>query len=474
MSVDEQNMATSDPATEDLIGIFEDALRRHWRTIFRWTAALTLLVAGAGAIRFWTQPSAWTSSIRFQATFAGAQLGQYPNGLPFVRTDFIAPSVLDAAFDQNHVERYCARDDFRRGFHLDTTATSPPQFDLTFAPLGTCSRVPKSIANEAVAAVLPTWASDAKSKRGAFEPPVPMPTSAGFDAAADSRDLSTKIARVHSAFVQAFSDVRDVEKMPKADAVRYGPGRTTLRDVEARLQGVLSERLPAALSSAGPIVPEAIRAKKDFEKEALTNLQEAREQAQIYASALREYSAALPRPAEAADSGGQPGVERPTLQPDQAVLDRIIQLSAPYQTYRQALTQGYIDQSIAALAFQKQVDRYRSPADGVGADAAGSRRRLDEALQLLIAEGRASMNEVGALYNELRRVTLDDSLPMYFIDRDAAVEIARAFAARQFVILVMATFIVVSFVALLACAARDRLFGRSTSDAKPMAGGRAS
>lgn len=472
--MDERMTAASDPATDDLVVIFEDALRKHWRTIFRWTAALTLLVAAAGAIRFWTQPSAWTSSMRFQAVFAGAQLGRYPNGLPFVRTDVISPAVLDVLFDQNHVERYCTRDDFRRGFKLDTVATSPPQFDLTFVPLGTCAGLPKAIAKETVAGVLPAWANEAKSKRGVFEPIVPMPTSASFDAAADSRDLYTKISRVHSAFVQAFSDVRDVESLPGANLVRYGPRKTSLHDVDVRLGGVVDERLGDALTSDGSIAPDAVRSARKFNEEALANMREARERAQIYVSALREYSGGPLRTIGSPEAKGETGIQAFALQPDQPFIDRIIELSAPNQAYRQALTQAYVDELSKALAFQKQADHYRNLASGVSADSADSRRRLEEALQLLIAEGRSSMDEVTGLYNELKRVTLDNSLPMYFIDRSSEVEVERPFAARQYAILVMATFIGVSFLTLLACVARDRLFGQTPANVKPMTGGRAS
>ena len=91
----------------------------HRRLLVVTTLAMTALAVLLSAVHYWWQPVRWTASLEFRPTFEGAELGKYPNGLPFAPSDIIDPSVLDQVFDTNQIQDFCARNDFRSTFFLE-------------------------------------------------------------------------------------------------------------------------------------------------------------------------------------------------------------------------------------------------------------------------------------------------------------------------------------------------------------------
>src|SRR5712692_7332907 len=63
-----------------------DVLRQLWdrrRLLVVTTLTMTVLAVLVSAVHYWLQPVRWTASLEFRPTFKGAELGQYPNALPF-------------------------------------------------------------------------------------------------------------------------------------------------------------------------------------------------------------------------------------------------------------------------------------------------------------------------------------------------------------------------------------------------------
>jgi len=182
-------------------------LKRHGRSALLVAVAAAGVAGGVGLFRFWIQPLRVVSTLGFRPVFAGADQGQYPNGLPFAASDVVARSILDVVFATNKVSDFCDREAFGSGFFVDLKSDESalldsefqsrlaepkltvvdreriqaeyqarrhslsPHFQLTFVRPAACKGIPDVVVSKAMNDALLIWADESDVKRGVMRHP---------------------------------------------------------------------------------------------------------------------------------------------------------------------------------------------------------------------------------------------------------------------------------------------------------------
>src|SRR6187401_1828107 len=97
----------SEPNDEVSISDFFRPLLRYRRFIWHGSLAITAAAMVATSAYYVLQPTRWIASVGFRPLFAGVELSQYPNKLPFSPNDVIDATVVDQVFEKNKNQEFC-------------------------------------------------------------------------------------------------------------------------------------------------------------------------------------------------------------------------------------------------------------------------------------------------------------------------------------------------------------------------------
>ena len=215
----DRDTLSEEEKSELSIGRLLVPLWRHRRALVSVTLTITALAILLSAVHYLTQPVRWTAFLEFRPTFEGAEIGKYPNKLPFAPSDVTDPSVLDQVFEKNKIQEFCSLNDFRSAFFVEQRspelqlidfdyqsrladprltavdrqrlqdeyrarrAGAPTQYGLTFVRPAACKAMPAPIALKVLDEVLLTWATDSEFRRGVLKERVRVLTPAVLDVA---------------------------------------------------------------------------------------------------------------------------------------------------------------------------------------------------------------------------------------------------------------------------------------------------
>lgn len=459
------------------------------------TVVTTLVVAAAAAAYLlWLQPVRRSSVLEFRPMFTGAADGKYPNDLPFATTDITDATNLDLVYDRNAIQQFCARDLFRGAFFVDERSDEasflqleyqtrladprlttvdrqaivaeyeakrdglPVQYRLTFVKPPQCSGLPDVVVAKAMTDLLATWATESEQKRGVLNLRIDVPTPAMLDV--DGELDTAPVVRadlVRSAILRIVANVEKLEQTPGAHLIRVGPDGLGLTEVRNKLTDLVHSRLE----------PLAIAARTSASAEWAKNMVAAAERDQhagtaraaSYQSALRDYSTTVtgqptgsaPPPRTPAKTSEEAGLSPQVF----AFMQRMTDLSAPNQKFRQELTRSMLDATADAIAAEQRASYYRGLLTPGGATV--SEAEFNRQLNAIVKEGKALTQRVDDLYAEFSRVALRPEAGMYRTVTPVTNEVSRPFSTRQALFIVLAAF----FASLIAVVAyvlvRDRL-----------------
>ena len=485
-------MPTREPpenADEVSLGDFVRPLILYRRLLLLATLAATVLVAIGVGTYYVMQPTRWIASIGFRPTFAGIELGQYPNKLPFSPGDLIDATILDQVFDRNHIEDFCKREEFRASVAVDETSpelqlldldylgrlsdarltavdrqrlqeeylgrrqTVPHQYRLMFIKSRDCGRIPQTVVSKALNDVLQIWANDSETKRGVLKARVPVLTPEIFNivGSANGQSLLVHVDLVRSQFTRLIANIQEVEKLPGADLVRRGENRPSLAEVRARLEDLAQAELdPLAAVAGRGLGQESIR----WAEQALAVARERNEAAQAradaYRDALREYSGIAPPPSAGIvqEPRSQPDVRPMTTQIDQTFIDKIVELSAANTKFRQEITREMVDASVEGISSATAVRHYEQllAALKTGSNVSLTPAEVTAHLTALIEEGKRLARDFDELYDEYSRVTLRPSGLMYRVEQPVSTAIVRSFSLQAAAVIIVVTLVLTPIV----------------------------
>lgn len=483
-----------------LVGLLK-TLGDYRRVLVVTTLSVTALAVVICTLHYWRQPVRWTASLEFRPTFEGAEVGKYPNALPFAVSDIIDPSVLDLVFDTNKIQDFCSRNDFRSAFFVERRspelqlidsdyqsrltdpkltpvdrqrimdeyqarrASAPLQYGLTLIRPAACRTLPTAVAVKVLDDVLQTWANQSETKRGVLKQRVKVLTPNILDIGSAGK---------HAPFVRAnlvwtnidriIRNIAEVQALPGAELVRFGEQRVSLAEVRARMEDLQQAHLEALMTSVGAERDrDSVRWVENALAAATSQQQVAQDRARANLDALREYSGVAPPPSPARDDGRRPqgttDVQSLTPQIDRTFIDRLLEMSQDNTTFRQELTRAMVKASLEAVEYESVVTHYQQLLAALKSGSTGSSTaELSSRLAEMVAEGKELTRQFGGLYDEWSRAAFRAGPVMYQTERPTTVEVARAYAPTSYVMIIAMVFLVSLAVAILVTLVRTKLW----------------
>ena len=473
----------------------------HRRLLVVTTLAMTALAVLLSAVHYWWQPVRWTASLEFRPTFEGADLGKYPNKLPFAPSDIIDASVLDQVFDTNKIQDFCARNDFRSAFFVEQRsselqlidsdyqsrladtkltpvdrqrlldeyharrASAPVQYGVTFIRPVACRTLPAAVATKMLDDVLLTWANDSETKRGVLKQRVRVLTPNVLDVATiGKQSLFVRANLVWTNIDRVIRNIVEVEALPGAELVRFGEQRVSLAEVRARMEDLQHAHLESLMTSVGAERDrDSVRWVEDALATATSEQQVAQNRARANLDALREYSGVVPQPnpqrGESQRPQGGADVQSLTPQIDRTFIDRILEMSAPNTMFRQELTRDMVRASLDAVEYESVVNHYKQLLAALKSGYSGSSAaELDSRLSEIVTEGKDLTRQFDGLYDEWSRVAFRAGPAMYHTERPGAVEVVRAFTLASYATVIALVFLITLTLAVLGVLVRTGLW----------------
>jgi hypothetical protein len=452
----------------------------HWRTIWQGAlAAGAVTMLGAG-LYFWWQPSRLTATIGFAPVFGEASKGTYPNGLPFASTDVIDPAILDQVYDKGHLQDLCPREDFEAGFVVEESSPAlefldleymtkladarlttidrtrlqteyqdrrlaiPIRYSLTFVRAPSCSRLSGSALAQALESILPTWAHDADVRRGVLKvrADVVRPDVFNFGTKGD-QSLIMRADLVRNAFSRVLRDIADVEAIPGAALIRLDGDRPTFISVRSRLSDLQKMTLDPLIAGAGSAMgSDSARYVEIALDIAQATAKTAKDRGKVYLDALQVYSGSAVSPTSgvaAARPGTGTDVQSLTPQIDQTFINRIIEMSATNQAYRQQLTTSMITADLNAVLEGETVEHYTQLLSALrrGETVHLSQAEIAQRLDDVVDEAKALTLRFNALYDEFSRVAFRADPSLYRIERPLLITTVQPLSASGYWLIVL-------------------------------------
>jgi hypothetical protein len=427
------------------------------RTIRSYLPAIALAMAAVflgcvliGTAVYVFSPSQRVTSLPFRLDFAGAEKGEYPNGLKFTSTEIVAQPILVKTFHQNELKRFTTlplfvssvfvlesneaqeelareyqarlsdarltsidRERIQREYDLKLASLSRNQFTINYLRTGKNDDVPEIVARKVLSDILNNWADHATRDQHAFEYRVavlsPEIVAGG---PIDVRNPIITTVMLRDKVLRLMSNIIKIrEVMPNVELVRTSDG-LTLTDLTVRLDELIRYRLD-------PLIDGIAAARLDNRAETIEFLQtqlayderrlEAqRNSAETAQRTLAMYMSATNAPDAAALEGAPPqptptGETRNVVpQLSETFIDRLIQLtlSSADTTYRQRLTDEYRRLSYEMIPVQQAVAYDRATLENISSGTAGSPIDRDTA-NAQIAASRAEARMLATKVHEI-------------------------------------------------------------------------
>jgi hypothetical protein len=268
-----------DSYDDDTISLWPLVLRLwHYRMVIILASVVTVGVIGL-ALGWATlrAPTQQTARVGFRLMFQGAEKGQYPNGTPFGPSDITSTPILTDVYKANKLEPYGTFDAFKaaifaqqsnrrlksledeyrlkladtkldsygrqryeREFDVKSKGFASADFEMTFVQMSLFNEMPATLANKVLSDILISFAKDAGETKGVLKYGLSIPT----------RNMVPSNLIEEEDYIVAFDMLRDVvrksrvaatalEAIPGANAVRVGPSRLALTDIQSRLDNLL-------------------------------------------------------------------------------------------------------------------------------------------------------------------------------------------------------------------------------------------
>jgi len=484
------------------------ALQSVFRTL--WSYRRTMLLAFAitataciVAVVFlyaWT-PSERITSFTFQATFAGAERDEYPNGTKFTGADIVASPVLTEVFRANDLERYMRFSDFKESmfvlqtnrdlellsfeyqtklsdtrltvvdrarledeFRTKAASLRSAQYSVNLRRSERLRQLPSPLTEKVLQDTLSTWAKQAADSKGAVRYDIAIISKNALKRdLVEADDYIIAVDLLRTKIELLLRTISRIEEIPGAAAVRMGDERVTLADVRVTLDDLLRFKVEPLLYVIGArgLSRNPDGTSRYFEGR-LLEVQlahtEASQRLKAKQEALRNY--AQPRTAETPQptEGRTPAI---TPQLSESFIDRIVQLSTQSVDveYRQELTKEIIEDGLVLAELSRQVSYYESMRKGyssTGASATPSAdadvsRRMNQSFDAL----SRSMDQVQAIFDLISKQNLNPDNVVYSITSPLTTRTSSGLSLRKTVLNVFVTLFIAIIVIPLACLGHD-------------------
>jgi hypothetical protein len=297
---------------------------------------------------------------------------------------------------------------------------------------------------------LETWASESDTKRGVLNHQIEVLTPASLDVKVDVfGGLLLKADLLRTSLQRIVQNIEDVQKLPGAVLVRFGPERVTFMEVQGKITDLVGSRLdPLVMTSGRSMVRESSVWVAETVAAARRKQKGAEKRIQNYQEALKAYSGTVEpvgtvrgssTPTGAASSGNPPAGQGPPL--DQTFIDRIVELSDSNIRFRQQLTESMVEAQLEAVFEDQRASYYERLLKSVsGPSSDGDSTELEARLDEIVKDGKELTKKFNALYEEFSRVALRSSAAMYEARKPVTIVTSQRYARSSLLNLVLVAF----------------------------------
>jgi hypothetical protein len=486
-------------------------IRTLWSYRVIIAASVSLIFTIFIPIALWlyvNQPSERQASIEFRVLFEAADKGQYPNGLPFSRSEIISTPVLTAVYEANDLKRYGSFDQFKNGVFILESSRDLELLDLDYkakladtklssvdrerlenefkqkeealrvaqytlnvmSPTGR-QRIPDALMNKLLNDILSTWAEQAASMKGVLNYDVRVYTPNVFlKELLEPEDYIVRLDITRDKINKIIGNVDALLELPGANVIRVGEKRISLPEIRANLEDLRGFRVEPLLGLArGEGLSRNVGQLTRYVENRLFQVKLERQEAASRVTTLREALQTYMRERTAMSGSNQrPGPDAEisplgssTLIPQlgESFLDRLVTISnqnsdAPY---RQKLTDKIIAASNIAAAFEKETEYYEDMMAAVRRMVPARSGSVDRETMSMIATNFdqiyaavvRALEQEDAVYKDLSTQNLNPRTQMYTITSPFSMTTQRSFVLRAFleygVLTVMLSLLLVPF-----------------------------
>lgn len=425
-------------------------------------------------------PSERIAAISFRVEMEGASRGEYPNHAKFSPNDIIATPVITQVYQSNNLNKYGTFGDFASAFLIENwnikrdvlareyevkladikltaversrleeefqnklKALDTPEYRLSFRRSDRITEMPQNLLSKILEDTLATWARQADDRKGAlrYNLPVLSGNILNWDAI-NSEEYLIGIDILRGKVVRVLENLGRLKTLPGADAVRSGPNKLTLAEVQVALEDLLRFKIEPLLGLARTGVSKradlgrvSVYVENQLFQTQLKN-DEATRRVKAIEDSLQAY--VLNKGGTSA-TGGQnipiPGIQRqgtgetPALIPQfgESFLDRLVQMASKSDDigYRQKLTDDLIGERLNAAKLQTEAFYYESlkrslagsPAAGrsEGGSLEAERRLVEQRLKDAFDQVSWALAHLTAIYDQLSKYNLNPTTMLYTV-----------------------------------------------------------
>jgi len=238
---------------------------------------------------FLSRPVQRNTTLGFRLEFAGADRGEYPNGLRFSGSDIIVSPVLKSVFDANDLGRFIAFNEFSRSvvvlesnaaldqlsreyeaklanpklttvererleaqFDEKRSSLRKNEYSLVLSTRERLTHLPRVVASKVMQDILRTWADFAANRQQVLLYRVPLVSEQGIAAQMNGteNDILTSLLALRTAARALHGDIDNLRKLPGAEVIRSSTRRLSLSELDLLLSQLERTRLEYAISGA--------------------------------------------------------------------------------------------------------------------------------------------------------------------------------------------------------------------------------
>jgi hypothetical protein len=158
-------------------------------------------------------------------------------------------------------------------------------------------------------------------------------------------------------------------------------------------------------------------------------------------------------------------VQTLTPQIDRTFVDRLIELAASNTSFRQNLTRSIVDAEIAAVESQARVEYYehleKALSGASGSSLSG--QQVDERMNAIVTDAKATTKSFNDLYLEISRVTLRPPAGLFTVDKPVQVSSVRELSIRRVGLTTLIAFAIALVLTMAFLLVRDRMISDAES-----------
>jgi hypothetical protein len=409
------------------------------------------------------------STLGFRLEFAGADQGEYPNGVKFSGGDIIDTPVLRTVFDANQLGRFMNFRDFSRSvvvleanavldalareyeaklanpkltavererlenqYEQKRASLRKNEYSLNLTTREGVTRVPNTVTAKVLSDILRTWSDFAANRRQVLLYRVPLVSqhTVGRQSAFDD-DLLASLLFLRVTAVELQNNIDALKRLPGAEVIRSEKRRVSLNELDLELAQIqragIEYLINAALKSG---VTDRARAIALVESQLAYDtrvLTAAEDRVRVLRTSLEDYLRGTAGPSKAIAPAGEPipGQTDDGIVMTDTFLDRIVALAedASDLSYRQRYSDEIRGAALATVPLRGTVEYQTQLLEQIrrGGDSAAG--LSPEVLRTQHAAVVRNLQQIAADLEDVRGVlsrSLTTSSQMYTVAGPAA------------------------------------------------------